>query len=1552
MLYGLLQIPSVQTRIVKAVAERLSSDMGTRVSVDHVNIRFFNKLQLEGLYIEDKKKDTLLFAGKVQVDINNWFFFKDKIILHDINLEDGFINLNRKDSVWNYAFMEDYFGGGSSGGKRKGKATDIRLKKLELKNIRIHQRDGWIGQDMILSLSALSMKVNKLENNSKVLDIGELKMTAPSFAQIEYKGNRPKRLKSKAKEAELPLPGVLQWNTDDWKVRIGSLQIKDGSLQVDKETDRPAYADRFDGEHLHFRNLSGDFRELTITGDTIRAAVSIKAAEKSGFRVKQLNAGLRFTPEIMEFNELTLETNNSSLGNYFAMHYDSFLEDMNDFMSDVRMEGRFNESELKSDDLAFFDPYLSGWKRKFKFSGRAEGSVEALKAESMDIRSGDSRLTGNLSLNGLPDLDSTRFDISNGYLQTTAAEITGLFPALKGNSGFQFEKFGNIQYFGDLRGNLEQFLVKGNVKTDMGNASTDLQISLPQSGSPSYQGDFFTTGLDIGTLAGMNEKLILSYSGKINGRGTTLKDIRINTEGKIGKLIFGEKEIQGIDISAGLKDSLLTFNLGMENENLRIPTMEGKIVLGKESLEGNLAAEISHANLNGLALTDKEILFSGILTGSFKGNDLNDITGDLKIFEANLEYQGKSLPFDSLTLISSVRSDLRKLSLESNEISAAIEGNFELGDLPTDFQFFLNRYYPAYFDAPDNINRSHRYDYSIEARDLDPYISLFSKDFGGFNDLKAKGQMNLQDSLLSLKLRVPTFVFKNRYFNDFELISNGNADSLDTRINIYDVGLTDSLHLPDTKLKIVSANNLSKIKLRTSATEALNEADLNASMEAFPDGLSIQFEPSSFIVNDNKWTLENNGRLTIRNDLIEAKDILFKEEDQQIRISTAIDESSGKPMLVAELKNVNVEDFTPFLFTDPVLQGKVTGKATVRNPLTDIAVDFSGNAEEFYMNDSYIGHLEMNAVTDPETGKLSFSGRADNERYDFGINGSYNLRDTTAQDMFIDLIGKKINLKLLEPYMEGIFSNIDGLASSQLRITRDAKGSYLTGSVMVEDAALQVAFTQCRYFIKNEEIRFRKNEIEIPNIRLKDERGNQGSLSGSIRHEFFDNFSFRNIRLETSRMKLLNTTRNDNSQFYGQLTGSALMTLNGPISNLLMKIDGQPGILDSSQIYISASDSKESNLVDYIEFQEFGKAYETELPSNDELDLVVDLNIAANPACKVDVILDEATGDVIKGSGSGLINVRVGNREPLTVRGNYELSNGEYTFNFQTFFKRPFTLKRGTLSWSGNPYEAILDIDAEYLAKNVDISSILQSGGYKKREDIIILSHLKGKLSSPEIDFEFKVPERSELNRDYITLKKLQDMQNDENERNKQVASLLLFNTFLTENQNFFSGQNTLSFATSTVGGILSSWLTNLFNKELEKATNGILSTYIDINPTLNQQQNVNELQANVRAGLKLLLSNRIVFLVGGNLEYNNPYIPLQRKGLLTPDINLEWLLNKEGSIRVVGFHRSSFDFSLGQRNRSGAQLSYRKDFDRLGDIFKSRRKIEEDRVKQELKAP
>ena len=80
-----------------------------------------------------------------------------------------------------------------------------------------------------------------------------------------------------------------------------------------------------------------------------------------------------------------------------------------------------------------------------------------------------------------------------------------------------------------------------------------------------------------------------------------------------------------------------------------------------------------------------------------------------------------------------------------------------------------------------------------------------------------------------------------------------------------------------------------------------------------------------------------------------------------------------------------------------------------------------------------------------------------------------------------------------------------------------------------------------------------------------------------------------------------------------------------------------------------------------------------------------------------------------------------------------------------------------------------------------------------------------------------------------------------------------------------------------------------------------------------------------------------MIVSVGLNADYNNPYINYNKNNnvLITPDITAEFLIKKDGRIRVVAYNRTNYDL-LGQRNKSAANLSYRKDFDKLSELFKA----------------
>ena len=1542
-----IHIPFVQNWIIKKVANNLSEKLHTRVSIKHVDLSLFNKMELEGLMVEDHNKDTLLYAGTASVKITDWFFLKDKATLKYIGLEDARVNMNRTDSVWNYQFLVDYFSGAKKDSASKS-GMQIDLKVLHLQNIQFNKVDKWLGKDMKLSLKKLDLNADNFDVNKKQVIISSLALDEPVFFQSTYTGNRPAKGISITVIPQGSPQGKLQWNAAGWDITINNITLHDAKVVIDKESlGRTAYTDRFDGQHLLFSGINGSLKNIRFYRDTLTTDLTLMAKEQSGLEIKKLQSKIRFTPSLMEFNELDLETNKSKIGNYFAMHYTDFDNDMGNFLHNITMEGNFEKTVVNSNDLAIFAPALKNWNRIFDINGNAKGTLDNLSAKKMIIRSGNTMVDGDIALRGLPDIRNTFIDLKANELHTNYSDLITLVPALRYVTLPQLPKLGNIRFKGNFTGFINDFVAFGNIGTNLGNITADINMKLPDNKPATYSGKISSGGFQLGQFLNNSKLGSVALDGKVNGSGFNIRTLDANFDGIIHQLEFSGYNYRNIAIKGNFAKKLFKGHLDIDDPNLKIENLDGTISLAGDSTQFKFDALLQKANGKQLKLTNEDFALTGHFNLDFTGNTIDNFLGTAKVFDATLRHDSTKLSFDSLSLASFFDGGNKVLSIKSNEIDGTLTGQFKILELPDAFKVFLSRYYPSYIQKPSYTVSDQDFSFLINTREVDEYVQLVDKKLKGFNNSTFSGNLKLAKNELNVNATVHEFSYDGKLFQDVSLVSSGNFERLLDTITVKNIFINDSLSLPDSKLIVSAANDISTIQLSTTASKTLSDARLNASVKTLSDGVIIHFFPSSFFLNDKKWNLEKDGELTIRNSFIEANSVTFNQGSQEIIISTAMDKITNKTNVVAKLKKVNINDFTPLFLQQSRLEGILTGTLTLKDPFGKQVVEFDGEAEDFRWEDKSVGNVKLKGDINTATGHINFDAHADSKDNKFTVTGHYNYKDSTDDQLDVDFLSEHFNINLLDTYLGSIFSNLHGDAVSTLKV-KGGNHKYITGSVSVTGGSFLVNYTQCTYHFDNETILFNPDEIDLGTIQLKDIHNNTGTASGKMYHNFFKNFAFDDVRFETGKMLVLNTTKKDNSDFYGKVVGSALMTLNGPITNLKMNIDGEPSSLeaDSNHIYLPTGSSREAGKIDYIEFIQFGSKMEEGLNTKEGTNITVNMNLTATPACKIDVILDEELGDVIKGRGDGLLNIRVGSKDPLSIRGRYDITEGEYTFNFQTFLKKYFTIKRGSIVWNGDPYLAKINIDAEYLAKNVDVSSLASSRGFKQKENITIISHLTGKLQKPDINFEFELPPNSEIGQDYITKKKLEDYKNDPNEMNKQVASLLLFNTFINNNQNFLSGGNTIALATNTIGGIVSNLLTNLFNKQLEKATNGVLSTYFDINSSLDLQNKAALLQASVKAGLKILLSNRLIVLIGGNLDYNNPYAQLAKKGLFTPDIIIEWLLNKDGSLRVVGFNRTSIDLTVGQRNRSGVSLSYRKDFDKFSDIFRKPKKVKQEAPK------
>ncbi|MEO6490268.1 MAG: hypothetical protein ABIO04_10035, partial [Ferruginibacter sp.] len=587
VLYGLLHFSPVQTWLAKQVTSVLSKELHTRVTVKRINFAFFNKLSVEGLMVEDRKKDTMIYAGAAKVNITDWFFFKDKITLHYLSMEDAIVNMDRTDSVWNYQFLIDYFDSPKKNNKKSG-GVEFDLQEVHLTNIRLNKIDKWIGQNMIASLKKVDLKMQGIDFKKNEIIIDAMYLGDPRFSQYDYQGLKPAQADLSTIIEKIPGVSAFQWNNSGWVVSLKKLTIENGIFSNDRETLRQPYVDRFDGQHLGFSAITGTINNVLFRNDTLRADIALTAKERSGLLVKKLSSSMRLTPAIMEFDKLDLLVNNSHLKNYYAMEYNNFNNDMSNFLNDVTLEARFQDSKISSEDLALFAPQLANWNRVFYLEGNAKGTVDNFSAKKLKVRTGNTIVDGDIAMRGLPDINTTYIDFKGNNFQTTYADLVAIIPSLKNVTQPQLSKLGSIYYKGNFTGFLNDFVTYGTISTNLGVIAADLNMKLPANGEPSYSGKIVTQGFRLGQFINNSEVGRISLSGKVAGSGFQLKTLNANFNGSIHQVEFNGYNYQRLSVNGNFKKSLFTGHLTIDDPNLQVKSLDGTLSLSGKEIAFNL----------------------------------------------------------------------------------------------------------------------------------------------------------------------------------------------------------------------------------------------------------------------------------------------------------------------------------------------------------------------------------------------------------------------------------------------------------------------------------------------------------------------------------------------------------------------------------------------------------------------------------------------------------------------------------------------------------------------------------------------------------------------------------------------------------------------------------------------------------------------------------------------------------------------------------------------------------------------------------------------------
>jgi hypothetical protein len=553
--------------------------------------------------------------------------------------------------------------------------------------------------------------------------------------------------------------------------------------------------------------------------------------------------------------------------------------------------------------------------------------------------------------------------------------------------------------------------------------------------------------------------------------------------------------------------------------------------------------------------------------------------------------------------------------------------------------------------------------------------------------------------------------------------------------------------------------------------------------------------------------------------------------------------------------------------------------------------------------------------------------------------------------MDLNLAINSINLAMIKPFATGQLDDITGILKGNVSLKGTTADPQVDGSFNFVNASLVPTISGERFRIPNDAVNINSQGVHFSEFTLLDSAGNKAVLDGDILTSDFKNYSFA-LTLNAENFTVVDAPKQTNRMVYGklnittdvQITGdmtaptvTANLTVNKTTDFAFIIPQSDPEVVDRNGVvnFVDKDNPLDTAAVEYV----MDSLATTKLTGVD-----VNLNIETDSLAKLTIIVDERNGDALTLKGRARLNGGIDKSGKLTLTGNYELSSGSYTVSL-SILKRVFLIKGGsTITWTGDPMNANIDVTAEYLANTSSID-LMQSSlagrssqdieKYKEKLPFYVLLHMTGELLKPIVKFDIILPAKEATQWQDVETK-LEQIRADESELNKQVFALLLLGRFVQENP----------FA-SAAGGSTQDQVRESASRILTDQLNSLASSLIkgvDINFGVTSGTDYETGQAANRTDLnvtvsKKLLNDRLRVSVGSNFELEGPSTANQSTSNPAGDVAVDYQLTKDGRYLIRIYRVNEYEGVLeGQVVETGASFILVFDYDKINELFKGRK--------------
>ena len=1316
---------------------------------------------------------------------------------------------------------------------------------------------------------------------SAKIDTLKIRQKKISLAELELGNNKINIERDSANSYNFSfLAETFQSKNDSaqsWQIRCNRFGFNDSDISF---TDLA----KLKTASVNLANVNFEVSDFSIIPDSIYFRISELSLDNGkNLYLNNLRTEVSVLKEKIEIKNFSFKTRNSVVNNVDVTL--NFEDSPNRSLSEMNFDVILSGSEISLSEIAELLPSLKGMDMKANIAGHIYGTLSDIAGKNIVLKIGqNTSAVFDFYIDEITDIENMYLFVDLVNTQTTFKDLSQIrLPDIAKMEYISFpESFyqvGTINYKGNFAGFLSDFVTFGTFTSEMGIIKTDLAV-MPETDGIKYRGSMETSDFELGkflkaydgfglltfngNIDGSIDRKHQAYSGKFNG---VISEIEAYDYIYTNIILDGELSNKMFDGVLSADDPNLDLNFtGQVNFNPEVPVFDFNLMLNR-ALPVNLILS--------KYFPDSELACN--VTANFTGNKLDNLEGTITVDDGVYRNRHGELDLNGMKLSSLHSLDEEILTFTSEYFDVEVTGIYHFQNLLNAIRRSANYYLPA-ITYKENENKN-IFEYQLNATNLDPVTDVFMPVIQLESPFIVYGRVDSDSNTITLEGSIPGFSTQGITVKNIFIGNKPQENEYSSKFRLGEISLKNGMSLKNVDIdsKIADNNIVNHITWTNNDGNSNRGSIQTRSVFTYDivdnhPHIEIEGFPSQIYIADSLWQI-SPFTATIDSTAVEIKNFRFFNKEQQITLAGKISEDD-MDVLSLEIENISLDKIQTYFNTNSRISGLINGSAGIKDFYGQKMIISDIGIKNFIFKEQNIGDISLinnwnNLESALNTEIVIKKGDEETLRGEGTLHPASRNLDYNIQLNSLPIV-------ILETVLQNIFSDIHGTATGKVKVSGSPDRILFNGALLGANTGLTVNYTQTAYSF-SDSIYFKNDTLLFKNITIQDINRNRGTLNGTIVHHNFRDMIY-NLSVSSPKLLALNTTQRDNQQFWGHVLVNGMFEIAG--RGKTVRLAGTGTTLPETSVNISLEYKSEIAQYDFIRFvtaEELEKQEFSFPVKKDDSNFSLSLTIMATPDARVQLIYNSQIGDVIRAQGEGVLLLGMDNEGNITLSGNYTVEKGDYIFTLQDVINKHFSIEQGgTITWSGNPYNASININAVYNLRT-SLYGLLSYENINKNQRIPVECKIKlsEELLNPNIQFEINFPTVENRFAD-----ELQQFFSTDEDMNKQMLSLLVLGKFYmpeyARGNNDFQTQNLIGATASELfSNQLSNWLsqaTNLFDVGFNYRPNQMTDDEIEL--ALSTQFFNDRVTINGNVGNNVNPNNTNNSQLVGDFEINVKLIP------------------------------------------------------------------------------